>query len=568
MALPRLRTVLGVTVVASLTFNILYTRRYLSRGRLSMSFTTTTTTTRTMDPLEEELALQLLYHACHRIEDTADCLGRCHWCGAAGGIYDETARGERFPCVPVQNPCHGAAFDDHHQKKVPQQHVIVPAKDFPILNPQDMEALQRLGSGNNNNNQRPPSVEIKTNDLPNLNPQDVESLQHLMDPKAVVRSSHQARVASKTFPEPKLNHKPDTRMTKSIQTTRKVPQQSMRRADQISPRARGLEGQGDAFHHRNKEHHINERRMMPNQAIKIPEINRQEVRARNVARRDARKAEYDAMTAHERAKLLVLPNDGFYRYRYYSPIISETFKLMLVPIPKVACTQWLQLFRRMAGQDNWQERVGGLPYTPDINGLTYLSDYNLTEATNILQSPEWTRFVFVRDPKERFLSAYLDKVVNSQMVVLGSCCRHTRDCVTNETTFREFYELTQTCKNEHWDVQSERLPSRIWNTINFVGHMENLEQDARRLLTQVGVWNEYGSSGWGKDGRQAIFATGESSGSAQIHATRAQERMRHYYTPEIERGIEQRYREDYQNPLFQISRRRLFLEKKKAKRLT
>mmetsp|Transcript_21943 Transcript_21943/g.41558 ORF Transcript_21943/g.41558 Transcript_21943/m.41558 type:complete len:527 (-) Transcript_21943:57-1637(-) len=513
MALPRISTILGVTIVASLSFNIvLYATRFTSSSVLAL---------RGIDPLEEELGLQLLYFSCHQIEDKADCLGQCHWCGDGGGIYDETPSGERFACVPTRNPCADpkkrttVTKNEQQKSQRQQQHVIIPAKDLPNVNPHDMQALQRLVSNKKNNrvHKQQSSVEIKANDLPNLDPNEVDTLRHLMDPQSE------------------------------------------------SPRAPLVKGQSDM-----QEHPFKKQRMMPKKVITIPEIDRSEARARNVERFQARKAEYNAMTESEQAQLLVRHNTDFYRYRYYSPVISEKFKLMFVPIPKVACTQWLQLFRRMAGQENWQERVGGLPYTPDINGLTYLSDYNLTEATNILKSSEWTRFVFVRDPKERFLSAYLDKVVNTQMVTLGSCCPHTRDCVTKNTTFREFYNLTQTCNNEHWEVQSQRLPANIWDTINFVGHMENLEQDARRLLEQVGAWEEYGSSGWGKDGKQAIFATEGSSGSAQEHATRAEKRMRQYYTPEIERGIEQRYREDYQNPLFQLTRRRLFFDKQKERK--
>eukprot|EP00977_Amphora_coffeiformis_P008075 scaffold1806_cov156-Amphora_coffeaeformis.AAC.4 len=346
MALPRISTILGVTIVASLSFNIvLYATRFTSSSVLAL---------RGMDPLEEELGLQLLYFSCHQIEDKADCLGQCHWCGDGGGIYDETPSGERFACVPTRNPCADpkkrttVTKNEQQKSQRQQQHVIIPAKDLPNVNPHDMQALQRLVSNKKNNrvHKQQSSVEIKANDLPNLDPNEVDTLRHLMDPQSE------------------------------------------------SPRAPLVKGQSDM-----QEHPFKKQRMMPKKVITIPEIDRSEARARNVERFQARKAEYNAMTESEQAQLLVRHNTDFYRYRYYSPVISEKFKLMFVPIPKVACTQWLQLFRRMAGQENWQERVGGLPYTPDINGLTYLSDYNLTEATNILKSSEWTRFVKGKKPE-------------------------------------------------------------------------------------------------------------------------------------------------------------------------
>jgi len=528
MSLPRIGTLLGWTIVASLSFNvILHATRFTTSSVLR---------SQRADPLEEELGLQLLYFTCHQIEHKADCYGQCHWCGDGGGIYDETPSGDRFACVPTRNPCAdqtkrtevSTKQKQKSQQQLQQQHVIVPANNLPRLSPQEIKALQRLGSNMKKNNisQQQSSMEVKANESPKLEPREMESStgKRLTDQRN--GKSNNPEFRKRTLLEQSTSHAADQ---KSI------------------------------FNSDTHENHGKGRGTMRKKKMSIPVIHHKTARTRNLERYRARKAEYDAMTESEQAQLLVHPDASFYRRRYYSPVILEKYNLMFVSIPKVACTQWLQLFRRMMGQENWQERMGGLPYTPDINGLTYLSDYNLTEATNILKSSEWTRAVFVRDPKERFLSAYLDKVVNTQMVTLGSCCPHSRDCVTKNTTFPEFYNLTRTCNNEHWNVQSKRLPAHVWETINFVGHMEDLEQDARQLLQRVGAWEEYGRTGWGEDGQQAIFATKGSSGSAQEHATRAEKRMRQYYTPDIERGIELRYRDDYQNPLFQLTPRRLFL---------
>lgn len=266
-------------------------------------------------------------------------------------------------------------------------------------------------------------------------------------------------------------------------------------------------------------------------------------------------AEYRAMSQNERDQLVVFPDDEFYKSRYLAPVVVEEFKLVFFPIPKVACTQWLQLFRRIAGQRDWKMRGQGLPYTPDQNGLTYLTHYDLTDANRIMTSSEWTRAVFVRDSKERFLSAYLDKVVNTKNIAYGSCCPETKDCVSSETTLQDFFDLTETCDNEHWAAQSERFPDRIWQTINFVGHMETLQEDARRLLQQVGAWDGYASSGWGLNGNQAVFA-GQSS--ANNHATGSQDRLRHFYTPSLERAVEERFHRDYENNVFRLPERKIF----------
>ena len=271
-----------------------------------------------------------------------------------------------------------------------------------------------------------------------------------------------------------------------------------------------------------------------------------------------RRAEYMEMPKEERDKLVVLPNDKFYQKRYYAPVVVEKFKLVFLTIPKVACTQWLQLFRRMEGASDWKARDHSLPYTPAYNGLKYLTHYNLTEANRIMTSPEWTRATFVRDSKERFLSAYLDKVVNTKNVFIGACCPLTKDCVSSQTTFENFYNLTETCENEHWDLQSERFPDRIWQSLNFVGHMESVQEVARRLLEHIGAWEKYASSGWGHNGTQAIFAESTGQSTASGHATKSRNRLRQYYTPQLEQAVERRFQRDYENPVFNLQNFSLF----------
>ena len=122
--------------------------------------------------------------------------------------------------------------------------------------------------------------------------------------------------------------------------------------------------------------------------------------------------------------------------------------------------------------------------------------------------------------------------------------------------------VAETCDNEHWGVQSERVPDKIWRLINFVGYMDTLQEDAQRLLTQVGAWDPYGATGWGPNGTHAMFQDPHATLSNN-HVTQAYTRMRHYYTAAMERGIEQRYQADYDNPVFQLPRRQIFTNKAK-----
>lgn len=57
------------------------------------------------------------------------------------------------------------------------------------------------------------------------------------------------------------------------------------------------------------------------------------------------------------------------------PIVRPNSKLIFFTVPKVACTLFKQLFRRMMGYGNYT--APKLAHNPKINGLTYLSDYSI-----------------------------------------------------------------------------------------------------------------------------------------------------------------------------------------------
>jgi len=262
-----------------------------------------------------------------------------------------------------------------------------------------------------------------------------------------------------------------------------------------------------------------------------------------------------------------------------SPIVIEKYKLVFFSVPKVGCTAFKQLFRRMMGYSNWQDHqyytMPFLPHNPDTNGLKYLSDYDMTTANNMLVSDEWTRAIFVRDPKERLLSGYLDKAVYSHgsYIRMQCCGRLQRDsepwnsiqCATGNQhyvapkgkeenapilPFLNFVrDIVPACNDPHWEPQHTRMAPKYWNRINFVGRFENLHEDTKRLLEQLGAWEEYGASGWksknGLDG--AIF---DPSQQAQ-HGTKAQDQSskEKYFTPEVLYWLVKHYINDYEHPL-------------------
>lgn len=298
---------------------------------------------------------------------------------------------------------------------------------------------------------------------------------------------------------------------------------------------------------------------------------------------------------------ILSPNDAVYRKGSWdgSPVVLKDHKLLFFTTPKVGCSVWKQLFRRMQGLDDWRTQDEALPHNPLKNGLTYLHDFTPAQADRMLTDPAWTRAIFVRDPKERFLSAYLDKVVSDDgKYVRRHCCPKQKtninmignsrfgrpttalspeitamhkllQCpttdisdrtgsssgVTNsessplpskqpqqQLSFQEFVSVVfPACQDPHWQPQVERLSTSVWSTINFVGHLEHVESDAMELLQRIGAWKDFGQTEWGRNGDQSIF-----QGTDDLtHATDSARRFREYYTASLEKTVESLYEQDY-----------------------
>jgi hypothetical protein len=148
-----------------------------------------------------------------------------------------------------------------------------------------------------------------------------------------------------------------------------------------------------------------------------------------------------------------------------APIIVPEYKLAFFSVPKVACTTFKFLFRKMKGIEDWdnQDYQLILPHNPRHNNLKYLWDYSLEEANEIMTSPEWTRAIFIREPKRRFLSAFLDKAIgNDGWHVVKACCHKAQECQGIGPTKKGVNELLQMCHSDTWDSrQSIFVPQ--WN---------------------------------------------------------------------------------------------------------
>jgi hypothetical protein len=258
-------------------------------------------------------------------------------------------------------------------------------------------------------------------------------------------------------------------------------------------------------------------------------------------------------------KDLVKPGD----YIYYkadeswdsAPIVIESKKLIFFTVPKVGCTVWKQLFRRMMKETDWssQDYEKMLPHNPQENGLQYLYDYTVDQASEMMSSSEWTRAIMVHDPKERFFSAFLDKSIrNDHKHIIDKCCPNY-SCVSSAQMISGFLELCARCNDDHWQPQDERVNRKYWPYLDYILHVEDTAEEAEKILTDIGAWDDYGKSGWGLNGTSAIFESKGLAG-AGVHTNYAKWQMWKWYTPDTEKLVQSFYQRDYENPLFNFTR--------------
>ena len=227
-------------------------------------------------------------------------------------------------------------------------------------------------------------------------------------------------------------------------------------------------------------------------------------------------------------------------------------------------TEWKLFLMKVMGNNNTDANI----HKRSVNKIPLFNKYSREEAEEMLFSPEWTRAVFVRDPKERLLSGYLDKAVQTDEIYrqfrrYGNCCDNKenrgllRQCADEaKASLGGFLNHTtrENCDDVHWNPQAWRIEEKYWPIIDFVGHMDTAAEDAKTLLKTVGAWDEFGKTGWGVDGKQPFMA--KAFGSK--HTSGAKEKLRKYFTPELERWVEEVYKEDYESRYMKIPMNRIF----------
>ena len=111
----------------------------------------------------------------------------------------------------------------------------------------------------------------------------------------------------------------------------------------------------------------------------------------------------------------------------------------------------------------------------------------LNTGRNIRYDKSWDdllKFAFVRNPWERLVSAYIDKIQGDSLVQ-GIQLKNYKK---KYNTFNKMVQFIKSAKleelNEHFNSQTNLLPL---NKLDFIGKFENLQKDFNTVCDKIGI---------------------------------------------------------------------------------
>ncbi|XP_061591056.1 carbohydrate sulfotransferase 11 isoform X2 [Cololabis saira] len=185
-------------------------------------------------------------------------------------------------------------------------------------------------------------------------------------------------------------------------------------------------------------------------------------------------------------------------------IVDDKHGLIYCYVPKVACTNWKRVLMVLTGDGRYTDPLSIPANEAHVAGrLRTLSEFSTVEINQRLRS--YLKFLFVREPFERLVSAYRNKFTRSYNTAFHKrygtkiIRRHRAEprpealAAGADVSFGEFVQYlvdprTQREEpfNEHWErVHSLCHPCLI--RYDVVGKYETLEPDAAAVIRLAGV---------------------------------------------------------------------------------
>ena len=225
----------------------------------------------------------------------------------------------------------------------------------------------------------------------------------------------------------------------------------------------------------------------------------------------------------------------------YAFSISLKNKYVYVENAKAACTTLKSILGEweFAGCKLGSEIPQTFQSNVHVNvlGTPFVKPFQLGEAAfnEIIESENFFRFAFVRNPYTRLLSAYLDKIVGrrpeaGQIVAEAESLGF--EAIDGLLSFVDFLKCVEALAakgaflDKHWRPQHHQLyPEAI--RYNRIGKVEKLRDDLGGVATELGMTANETSRKFG-------------------HETRATDQMQQYYSDEARALVARVYKADFE----------------------
>ncbi|NXP49262.1 CHSTE sulfotransferase, partial [Heliornis fulica] len=171
-------------------------------------------------------------------------------------------------------------------------------------------------------------------------------------------------------------------------------------------------------------------------------------------------------------------------------LVSDKYRFLYCYVPKVACSNWKRIMKVLDGA---LESVDVKLKMDHKSDLVFLGDMKPDEISYRLKN--YFKFIFVRNPMERLLSAYRNKfgeIKEYQQKYGVEIVRRYRknggNSAGDDVTFSEFlrYLLDEEVErmNEHWmPIYNLCQPCAV--RYDFIGSYERLNADANYILERI-----------------------------------------------------------------------------------
>lgn len=252
---------------------------------------------------------------------------------------------------------------------------------------------------------------------------------------------------------------------------------------------------------------------------------------------------------------------SFYLGPFHHLLLFPEGKLAFCGIPKAGITQWRQFRRFVFGAMDYQ----GSPHLKTDLMMFLFDHLQPSNKNEIMQT--WTLAALIREPSERLLSAYLEKVQGNKEI-FGRIVSFSEfvDILFAQPEAEGTYGLSW-FTDPHWRPQawscglSEDLPN-----FGYLGTLEKAAQHTRGILESVGMWDSHGknyrisneTTAYPEEAvpppdpdipaqgfQQRVGMTGQDGMDTIRHSLGSHKLLKLHYTPELLQKVKEIYWMDF-----------------------